>query len=100
MSLNYSVRKNYDTFVCDASTVNQWHKFRDIRPDRVGVTLQNQHATAQFWVADGPKLRLTDGQGYPPGTGTIEDIYADQGELWIYCDTIGAGLTVIEKFLN
>lgn len=92
------VRKTYDSAILPLS--GMWHKHQDARPNRIGLTLQNQNLLANFWVADCAKLRLTDAQWYAPGTGTIEDLYADQGEIWVYTDTPGAALTVIEKFLG
>lgn len=96
MRTRREVVKIFDT--CTVEQASVWHKFRDARPNRVGLIIQNQSTAANFWYSNGEKQRATDGQKYSPGTGTVEDIDADQGEIWVMSDTAGAGLTVIEKF--
>lgn len=90
------IRKRYDSAVCE--TANRWWKHRQDNDGRLGTIIQNQHATAVFHVCDHEPSRLTDAPRIDPSSALLEDILPDQGEIWVYCDTVDAALTTIEAF--
>lgn len=95
-----SIKKNYDSAGVTAANVNTWTRFKQSNDRRIGVMVQNQNATARFWVCDHAPSRTESAACIEPKTGLIEDILPDQGDVWVMGDTVGAYLTVIETFNN
>jgi hypothetical protein len=79
---------------------NAWYRMVLPDEDCVGSVIQNQHVTANFWIAPMPPSSLNQAQEFFPGAEQYDDILPWQDELWVYCDTAGAALTFCRVYKN
>lgn len=75
-----------------------WYPAWGENQNRLGVTVNNQHATANFWISDAPDRNPLLCKRIPAGAIIGEDIMPSQSALYVMSDVAGATLTAIEKF--
>lgn len=79
------------------SAANVWEKKLEADHACTGTFIQNQHATAKFWICNCEPSRIEQAQLIGPGSGLLEDIHPGTEEVWIMTDTAGAALTFTKK---
>lgn len=89
------IRKQFMAINCN--TPNTWFKPMGVDESCIGTLIQNQHATAKWWVCNHEPSMLEQAARIDSNSGLLEDILPGQEEVYVYCDTVDAKLTYIKK---
>lgn len=65
---------------------------------RVTLILQNQHATANFYVSNAPSKRATKCIRLAPGGDIVRDLFAPSDDVYVWSDTASAVLSYSENY--
>lgn len=69
-----------------------------VEPRRVSLILQNQHATANIWIANTPHINGAARLLLPPGGDLLLDVRVPSDAVYAMTDVAGADLTVVAGF--
>ena len=65
---------------------------------RAALILQNQHATANFYVSNSPNKVATKCLRLQPGGDIVRDIFAPSDDVYVWSDTASAKLSYCENY--
>lgn len=69
-----------------------------IEPRRISLVLQNQHATANIWIANTPHINGAARLLLPPGGDLLMDVRVPSDAVYAMTDVAGAELTIVAGF--
>jgi hypothetical protein len=92
------IRKQFKVVNCNAANV--WRRAFGVDESCIGTLIQNQHATAKWWVCNREPSMLEEAARIDSNSGLLEDILPGQEEVYVYCDTADAKLTYIKKVVS